>query len=105
MNTFEHMVVGGFTSLVFGVDLLPTVAGSIVPDIMLLGVVNKKEWLPQSHPLIRAHNFLHLRVKSYRVQPLLFLAVGGLGVYYHQPIVIGYASHLLADYFTHKKEV
>tara|TARA_R110000824_G_scaffold1618_6_gene7946 strand:- start:2559 stop:2885 length:327 start_codon:yes stop_codon:yes gene_type:complete len=101
MNTFEHALIGGFVSLTLGSDLLPTVAGAVVPDIMLLGVINKKEWLPRSHPVIRWHDLLHLRIGKRRHQVLWLLIVIALGVYFRQGFVLGYASHLVADYFTH----
>lgn len=57
---------------------------AVAPDLVLLTYGWRRRWLPSSHPLVRAHRFLH--------SPLgLALAV----------VPLAYGSHLLADRLTH----
>lgn len=68
MRTPEHMAIGAVVAA--------------LPDITLALFGWRKEWLPQSHPLVRAHRFLHSPASI--------------------PLIVGLAwtSHLVADWFS-----
>ena len=68
-GTGTHLVVGAL-------------AGAL-PDIALVAVIHQRTWLPPSHPVIRAHRWLHTSPWS------LVLAA-----------VLGWGSHLVLDRFT-----
>ncbi len=71
MNTLRHMLVGA--------------VAAAAPDIVLAAFGWRRTWLPEHHPLVRAHRALH--------------SPAGLVV----PLTIGWASHLVADrYSTHR---
>ena len=58
------------------------------PDIALATFYSKEEWLPEGHPKVRLHRFLHHPVKS-----ILFI------------VVLAWASHVLVDQVTpHRSE-
>jgi hypothetical protein len=61
-------------------------AGAALPDVVLALYGWRKEWLPEAHPLVRAHRFLH--------------STSGLVV----PITIGWVSHIVLDkHSTHRQ--
>lgn len=68
MLTPAHMVIGA-------------VAGA-APDVALFMFGWRKKWMPESHPLVRAHRFLHSPASI--------------------PLIIGlaWASHLIADAYS-----
>jgi len=68
MRTVPHIIVGGLLAA--------------LPDAALLLAV-KREWLPQEHPIIRAHHWLHQSPWGY--------VLAGL---------IGWGSHMVADRYT-----
>lgn len=73
MKTPAHMVLGAVVAA--------------APDIVLAAYGWRHRWLPASHPLVRAHRFLHSPASV--------------------PLVVGaaWASHLIADRFsTHRTE-
>lgn len=71
MKTPAHMLIGA--------------AAAAAPDVLLAAFGWRKTWLPETHPLVRAHRFLH--------------SPAGIVV----PITVGWASHLIADrYSTHR---
>jgi hypothetical protein len=62
-------------------------AVAAAPDVALLAFGWRRRWLPDGHPLVRAHRFLH----SPAAVPLIAAAA--------------WASHLVADrYSTHRTE-
>lgn len=64
--------------------LLLGAAVAAAPDVMLLAYGWRRTWLPDSHPLVRAHRFLH--------SPAAVVAAA-------------WASHVIADrYSTHRTE-
>lgn len=65
MRTPEHIVIGAVTAA--------------LPDAALALFGWRKEWLPESHPLVKAHRFLH--------SPASIPAIVGLA----------WVSHLIAD--------
>jgi hypothetical protein len=68
--------------------LLLGAAAGAAPDVLLLAFGWRRTWLPESHPLVRAHRFLH--------------SPAGLVV----PLLLGWGSHVVADrYSTHRTEV
>lgn len=61
------------------------VAGAVaalLPDALLLVFRWRKRWLPRTHPLVRAHAWVH--------------GPAGFGV----AVALGFASHLVVDRFT-----
>lgn len=73
MKTSAHMLVGA--------------VAAALPDLVLFTFGWRKKWLPETHPLVKAHRFLH--------------SPAGIVV----PITIGWITHLIADrYSTHRTE-
>ena len=69
MRTLPHAAVGA--------------AAAIAPDLALLALIGHRTWLPRTHPVIRAHAFLHQSPAG------LILAA-----------LIGWTSHLITDRYT-----
>lgn len=75
MRTPAHMLLGAAVGA----------AAAAAPDAALALFGWRRTWLPETHPLVRAHRFLH--------RP------AGLIV----PLTAGWVSHLIADrYSTHR---
>lgn len=55
---------------------------ALLPDVLLLGIRWRKRWLPRTHPLVRAHAFIH----------------GPAGV--PIAVVLGFLSHIVLDIVT-----
>jgi hypothetical protein len=73
MKTPAHMLVGALAAA--------------LPDVALAAYGWRREWLPETHPLVRAHQFLH--------------SPAGIVV----PVTLGWISHLIADrYSTHRTQ-
>ena len=68
MRTPAHMIVGA--------------AAAAAPDAALALFGWRRRWLPETHPLVRAHRWLH--------------SPAGLVV----PLALGWASHLVADRYS-----
>jgi hypothetical protein len=68
LRTVQHILVGA--------------AAAALPDIVLMSYGWRKDWLPEDHPLVRAHRFLH--------------SPPGIIV----PFTIGWTSHLIADRYS-----
>lgn len=68
MRTPSHVAIGA-------------VVGAL-PDVMLLAFGWRKEWLPETHPLVRAHRVLH--------DPRMIPVIVGLA----------WASHIIADHYS-----
>ena len=68
MRTPEHLLIGA-------------VAGAL-PDIALAAFGWRKKWLPESHPWVKLHRFLHSPASV--------------------PVIVGiaWASHLIADHYS-----
>ena len=59
---------------------------AVLPDVVLVLYGWRKTWLPESHPLVRAHRFLH----SWRSVPMV--------------VGLAWASHIIVDrYSTHRE--
>lgn len=71
MRAHEHVVVGAVAAL--------------LPDVALWAFGWRRRWLPEGHPLVRAHRLLH--------------GPAGLGL----AVVLGWVSHVVADHYsTHR---
>lgn len=57
-------------------------SASVLPDTLLIFFGWRRDWLPDTHPLVRAHRFIHSG------RGLLFV------------FLIGWASHIIADWLT-----
>lgn len=68
MKTPQHMLIGA--------------AAAAAPDMVLALYGWRRTWLPETHPLVRAHRFLH--------------SPAGVVV----PLTAGWVSHLIADRFS-----
>lgn len=71
-KTSTHVLIGAIVGAL----------GSLLPDAML-ATYRWGDWLPADHPLIRLHQFAHSK------DGLICWAL------------LGYAFHLLVDYWTH----
>lgn len=69
MRTPTHLLIGA--------------AAGALPDVVLLTFGWRRQWLPPTHPLVRAHDWLH--------RP------AGVVV----PLTLGWVSHLIADEVSH----
>jgi hypothetical protein len=69
MKTHHHALVGA--------------TASVLPDLLLFLFGWRRKWLPESHPLVRGHRFLHSH------HGLLFVWL------------IGWSTHIVIDWFTH----
>ena len=65
MRTPAHLLIGA--------------AAAAAPDVVLWCFGWRRRWLPESHPAVRAHRWLH--------------SPAGIVV----PLLLGWVSHLLAD--------
>ena len=65
MRTWTHAAIGA--------------AAASAPDALLLLFAWRRTWLPESHPLVRAHRFLHSR------QAVLYL------------VALAWATHVITD--------
>lgn len=68
MAAWKHLVVGAIAS--------------VAPDLVLSTFVWRNQWLPESHPLVRLHRFLH--------------SPTGLWVIW----CLGWTTHVVADWFS-----
>ena len=66
-----------------GIHLLVGALAGALPDICLVAVIHQRTWLPPTHPVIRAHRWLHTSPWSLTV-----------------PAVLGWGSHLILDRYT-----
>ena len=71
----------------FHTHLLTGALYGTLPDLLLLSFGWRRRWLPESHPLVRAHRFLH--------------GPGGLVLV----AILAYASHLIIDRRSTHREV
>lgn len=77
MNTLKHIALGAAVGA----------AAATLPDAALYCFGWRRDWLPESHPLVRVHRALH--------RPSAIVAVA---------IVVGVASHVIADlHSTHRE--
>lgn len=72
MRSWSHASVGAAVGAV----------AAVAPDVLLLAFAWRGTWLPESHPLVRAHRFMH--------SPAAVPVVIGLG----------WASHVVTDRFS-----
>ena len=61
-------------------------ASGVLPDLILFLFGWRRQWLPEAHPLVRAHRFLH------SAHGLLFVWL------------IGWSTHVVIDWFTHNDQ-
>jgi hypothetical protein len=72
VKTPAHMAVGA--------------VAAALPDVVLFAFAWRRDWLPEGHPLVRAHRFLH--------------TPRGIIV----PFAIAWASHLVTDKYSEHRQ-
>lgn len=68
MRSWSHAAVGA--------------AAAVAPDVLLLAFAWRRTWLPETHPLVRAHRFLH--------SPASIPVV----------LAVGWATHVITDRYS-----
>lgn len=76
MMAWSHALVGAVAGA----------AAAVAPDVLLLAFAWRSEWLPETHPLVRAHRFLH----SPASVPVV--------------LAIGWATHVITDRFSSHRQ-
>lgn len=70
MNSAKHFLIGG--------------AAAVAPDVALFAFAWRKERVPEAHPLVKVHRFIHSPVGLWFV------------------VVVAWTSHVVIDWLTHE---